>query len=550
MTAAPENLVRPLKRKLSNSAINRRKLKKAKFIHSKGQKMDPEFMSIGTEVSKVIPKVNRTLPLWLQHPEVVTKDIPGGSEPLESVPQLDSRLCATLREQGITKLFPVQRAIIPKVLSEQDTIDICSARDLCIAAATGSGKTLAYALPLLQVLHAWRCRNILALVLVPDAHLADQVATVFKTYSKKLLVKVGSAYSYTGFQKEQAELTRAMSDIELGFEPTDRTHVPLVHAVVGTPARVRYHMKMTPGFDLSYLRFLVLDEVSSLLASDEGPWISTLIHHIKTEQSSEKWESWGVPQPLRFQKILVSATLTNDPEKLCSLDLYVPVLYKSTGSSSVRMSRPPSLKEKYVTINIPVQPLALHHLIIRHRWNRVLVFHSTRKEVRRLVLLLKHLSNGAYTVEEFNSKVAAKPKKIEDSFNKGEIDVLVATDSLAQGADLRQVDVVVNYTCPASMETYVHRCGRTARAGKAGLAVTLLPVDKNRKAFVKMAKKSGSVKISCLVLNPEELDQYSDLYQEAKERLKIVLDEEKLEASNDVKSIRKKSKKKGLKNIS
>jgi len=491
---------------------------------------EEDFMRIGEVKPKVLPKVSRSLPHWIENPEIVSNDIVAGSCELDDVKFLDKRLIAALKDDGKNKLFPVQQMMIPKILFEDKVKVLYHPLDFCIAASTGSGKTLAYALPVLQVLAQQRmCGYIGALVVVPDAHLASQVYKVFSTYCSKLEVTVGSATSSKSFLREQKELTRPLDALQRQYEPlSHRTHESRAHIVVGTPARIRYHMKLSKGFDLSQLRFLVLDEVNALLNSDQSQWISSLISHVKTAQMPSTYEEQNLPVPWPFQKLLVSATLTSDPEKLCSLDLYAPRLFKCVGLPS-KMDRPPSLKERYCAVDISTQPVALHHLITKHGWKRVVVFHTTKQEVHRLVQILSELSAGSYTVAEFSSKHSMNPKKVEAKFNDGEIDVLVATDNLAQGTDLVDVAVVVNYSKPSSMSTYVHRIGRTARAGSKGMAVTLLPSDKNRDDFTKMAKRSGSVSIKALVLEKGELEQYEEQFKQAKEKMAEIINEERYE---------------------
>jgi len=499
--------------------------KRVKFEEDNEEEDDGDsFAAIGQAKAKKLRALPRALPLWLRAPVGVSGDVRGASRPLPPPPLLAPPLAAVLRGQGVTSLFPVQLALIPHVLREARAVRLRAPRSLCLAAATGSGKTLAYGCPLLQVVAANGVRGVAgALLLLPSEALAAQILRVLRPLAAAVGVVVCSAVGAASFGHEQRDLATAAKGPAF--------------VVVGTPARVRAHLKLSEGFDLTYLRFLVFDEVDQLLNSDECQWVSSLVKSIKLLKKTAA-ESDPFNAPLPMQKILVSATLTSDPEKLYALDLYRPLLLttkvaareeasqdaekaskekgkKQQKQSSSAVARPSSLKEKYVVVSADTQPVALHHLILRHGWKSVLVFVSTRDDAHRLSLVLGHLAGEDYTVQEFSSKAAANPAKIVRDFDSGATRVLVSTDALSRGVDLREVAAVVSYGRPRDAATHVHRAGRTARAGRPGLCLTMLLPSQPHKAFIEMARRGGSAGVSRVALEAQELQQYAGRYEQA-----------------------------------
>ncbi|GLD74954.1 ATP-dependent RNA helicase DDX51, partial [Lates japonicus] len=185
-----------------------------------------------------------------------------------------------------------------------------------------------------------------------------------------------------------------------------------------------------------------------------------------------------------LQKLLFSATLTQNPEKLQQLGLHQPRLFSSIHSHSNttpaaptqkqdRFDFPQGLTEYYVPCTLSKKPLLILHFILRMKLSPILCFTNSRETAHRLFVLLQLF--GGIHAAEFSSRLSpGERKRTLKEFEQGKIQLLISTDAAARGIDINGVKCVVNYDAPQYIRTYIHRIGRTARGGKAGLAFTFL----------------------------------------------------------------------------
>jgi ATP-dependent RNA helicase RhlE len=344
---------------------------------------------------------------------------------------LSAELLRAVTEQGYLEPTPVQREAIPIVLE---------GRDLLAGAQTGTGKTAGFTLPLLQRLSAPQAagtkRAIRALVLTPTRELAAQVAESVKTYGKHLPLKCTVVFGGVGFNPQVETLRRG------------------VDILVATPGRLLDHV-MQKTVDLSKVEILVLDEADRML--DMG-----FIRDIR--------KILGL-LPKRRQNLLFSATFSDEIKELADGLLHTPAY--------VQVARRNATTELVTHVVHPVdrerKRELLSFLIGSKNWQQVLVFTRTKHGANRLAEQLERDGIKAAAIHG-NKSQGARTRALAD-FKQGEVRVLVATDIAARGLDIDQLPHVVNYELPNVPEDYVHRIGRTGRAGNVGEALSLVCVD-------------------------------------------------------------------------
>ncbi|MBX0333321.1 DEAD/DEAH box helicase [Pontibacter sp. HSC-14F20] len=338
---------------------------------------------------------------------------------------LISPMLQALEEEGYTQPTPIQEQAIPEVLQ---------GRDLLATAQTGTGKTAAFAIPILQLLHGQAIpasRTIRALVLTPTRELASQVGDSFAAYGrytdlKQLVVYGGVPY------KVQTEALQAGTDI-----------------LVATPGRLLDLLDQ--GFvDLQHVQLLVLDEADRMLDMGFLQDIRRVLQAI----------------PEKRQTLFFSATMAPDVLKLAKKILTAPVRVEvspvSTAAGTIR-------QELYYVKKANKTPLLLH-LLQELGIGRTLVFMRTKEGADKLA---KELTAAGIAAEAIHADRAQRDReRVLESFKNSETRVLVATDVAARGIDVEELSHVINYELPFEAETYVHRIGRTGRAGAAGIAIT------------------------------------------------------------------------------
>lgn len=501
------------------------------------------FTVLGVFENKPVQKVNRVLPQWLAQPDMIHSDIKNNLVPISDIPGLSAQLMKKLQNNGIQHFFPVQAEVIPAILeSTQQGLLIghggYKPRDICVSAPTGSGKTLAFVIPVIQALMERVVCEVRALAVLPTKELAQQVCRVFTSYAEGTPLKVVMLAGQRSFAAEQALLS----------EHRAGTRRSLADIVVATPGRLVDHINKNSGLCLGQLRFLIIDEADKMVDSMHQSWLSQVVKAAyrsgsgpeavsifrRTEPVYITAASLSPPQ-MPLQKLLFSATLTQNPEKLQQLGLHQPRLFSSVHSQSDttldaptqkqdRFDFPQGLTEYYVPCTLSKKPLLVLHFILRMKLSPILCFTNSRETAHRLLLLVQLF--GGVPAAEFSSRLSpGERKKTLKEFEQGKIQLLISTDAAARGIDINGVKCVVNYDAPQYIRTYIHRIGRTARAGKAGLAFTFL-LGVQEKNFLHMVTEAGSPGIQKQIVKPENLKSLEARYQHTLQELAVVIKEE------------------------
>eukprot|EP01061_Rhynchopus_euleeides_P008956 TRINITY_DN18087_c0_g1_i1.p1 TRINITY_DN18087_c0_g1~~TRINITY_DN18087_c0_g1_i1.p1 ORF type:complete len:526 (+),score=187.06 TRINITY_DN18087_c0_g1_i1:1106-2683(+) len=381
---------------------------------------------------------------------------------------LSSEVREGLVEGGFERLFPVQEQIYPHVVAAYN------ARvryDVCVCSPTGSGKTLSYVLPIVESLRTRRVPQLRCIVVAPRKELAKQVFATFKLFAKrsKLVVQLASG----------EDLLRV---------DTSRYSARQPDVVVATPARLMELFQSLPGMTLRDLRYLVLDESDLLLADSTQDWLRGVLS--KAEQDVQ---ASGSASPPPLHRLLFSATLTHNVAKLNQARLVNPKHFMlasdgSTLNNVLRYAIPDTLEERVAMCGEGEKVLALRRILSEEE-GTVLVFTKTTEAAHRLTRILQLMGAEA---DEFSGQLTpAQRAHVVQNLRLGVSTCGVCSDALARGIDVDRVSLVVNYEVPSFIQTYIHRVGRTARAGRAGSAVTLIESEEEREEFLLLRKKAA-----------------------------------------------------------
>ena len=345
---------------------------------------------------------------------------------------LTAELLRAIDEKGYPHATPIQQQAIPLVLK---------GRDILAGAQTGTGKTAGFALPLLQHLQTSKTnrRSVRALVLTPTRELAAQVGESVRDYGKYLPFRTAVIFGGVSINTQIAKLRKG----------TD--------VVVATPGRLLDHMRQQT-IDLSKIEILVLDEADRML--DMG-----FIKDIKKILKA---------LPTKRQNLLFSATFSKEIRRLAADLLNAPteiqVAARNTPADRIKQIVHPVDKRRKREM--------LSHRIGKENWNQVLVFTRTKHGANRLADQLTQDGINSSAIHG-NKSQGARTKALKD-FKTGKTRVLVATDIAARGLDIDRLPHVVNYELPHVPEDYLHRIGRTARAGQEGHAISLVCIDEHK----------------------------------------------------------------------
>ncbi|CAL9102767.1 unnamed protein product [Musa textilis] len=468
---------------------------------------------------------------WMRNPV----DIDQFEErPLGFLPSLDPRLKEALQKMGLQSLFPVQVAVWQETIGP-GTFE----RDICVNSPTGSGKTLAYALPIVQMLAHRKIRCLRALVVLPTRDLALQVKEVFSAIAPAVGLRVGLAVGQSSIADEISELIERP---KLGscspFDPED-VYMELQTAVdilVATPGRLMDHINMTKGFSLEHLCYLVVDETDRLLREAYQSWLPNVIQLTQSnDQTGHARSIHVIPGSLttirrcgvekgikgkvypRLVKMILSATLTQDPSKISQLDLHHPLLLTS---GDKRYKLPRRLESFKLVCRSKLKPLYLVALLQTLGAEKSIVFTSSVESTHRLSTLLKFFGELPFKISEYSRRQCqpVRSKKLK-AFREGKTQVLIATDAMTRGMDVEGIRNVINYDMPAFVKTYIHRAGRTARAGQSGRCFTLLRKDEVKR-FNKLLEKADNNSCIFHSLPTDSVESLRPLYSSALEKLK------------------------------
>jgi len=346
---------------------------------------------------------------------------------------LMAELVRAVAEEGYTAPTPIQTQSIPLVLA---------GRDLLAGAQTGTGKTAAFTLPLLQRLHGSTARGgakskaVRALVVTPTRELAAQVLESIQTYGKHLPLRAAAIFGGVSINPQIDTLRRG------------------VDILVATPGRLLDHVNQRT-VDLSQLEILVLDEADRMLDMGFIRDIRRIIALL----------------PAQRQNLLFSATFSNEIRALAEGLLHNPASVDVAPKNSTATT----VDQAVYQVDKGNKRALLSHLIGTGNWQQVLVFTRTKHGANRLAEQLERDGLTAAAIHG-NKSQGARTKALAN-FKQGTIRVLVATDIAARGLDIEALPHVVNYELPNVPEDYVHRIGRTGRAGCEGQAVSLVSAD-------------------------------------------------------------------------
>jgi ATP-dependent RNA helicase DeaD len=379
---------------------------------------------------------------------------------------LSPELLSGLAAIGFQDPSPIQRAAIPELML---------GRDLVGQAQTGTGKTAAFALPLLERLDSQQ-RTPQVLVLTPTRELAMQVAEAFNSYAAKLSqVRVLAVYGGADFRDQIQQLRRG------------------VQIVVGTPGRVMDHIRQGT-LDVSGLRALVLDEADEMLRMgfiDDVEWV--------LEQ---------LPSPR--QVVLFSATMPSEIRRLSQkyLDNPAEVTIRTKGADGRR------IRQRYILVQAPQKLEALERVLEAEGSEGVIIFARTKAVS---LTVAEALEEHGYDVAVLNGDV---PQTLRERtiqrLRDGQVNVLVATDVAARGLDVERISLVINYDVPFDGEAYVHRIGRTGRAGRSGDAILFL-TPRERRFLGGMERAVGQP------IEPMEVPSNAAIHQHRLDRLHLRL---------------------------
>lgn len=333
-------------------------------------------------------------------------------------------LCEACEELKWKNPSKIQKEAIPVALEGKDIIGL---------AETGSGKTGAFALPILQTLLE-NPQRYFALILTPTRELAFQISEQFEALGASIGVKC-------------AVIVGGMDMVAQALTLSKKPHI-----IIATPGRLVDHLENTKGFNLKALKYLVMDEADRILNMDFEVEVDKILRVIPRERRT----------------YLFSATMTKKVQKLQRASLQNPVKVEvSTKYQTVE-----KLQQYYIFIPVKYKDVYLVHILNEMSGNSFIVFVSTCAGALRAALLLRNLGLAAVPLHgqmTQNKRLAALNK-----FKSKARSILICTDVASRGLDIPHVDVVLNLDIPLHSKDYIHRVGRTARAGRAGKAITFV----------------------------------------------------------------------------
>jgi len=363
---------------------------------------------------------------------------------------LSEDIVKALTERGYKEPTPIQKELIPTMMT---------GRDILASAQTGTGKTAGFVLPILQMMsqNISEKKHILrALILVPTRELARQVAEHTEAYSRYLSIKSMAIY---GGSPMGAQARRIAGGVDI---------------LVGTPGRAVEHLAQK-NIDLKSIDYFVLDEADTILDMGFISEVSQIIQSLKA----------------RRQNVLISATLPGTlkilSQELLHRPLEIEIASMGTTAELVKQVLHPVEKEKKLEL--------LSFLIGSRNYSQVLVFVRRKAEADQVANEL--VLSGLKTAVIHGDKTSGARSRVLSDFREKKIRVLVATDIAARGLDIKELDIVINYDIPHVTQDFIHRIGRTGRAGRKGLAITLSSVDESAalKAVERMLGKALVVEV-------------------------------------------------------
>jgi ATP-dependent RNA helicase DDX47/RRP3 len=343
-------------------------------------------------------------------------------------------LCEACEKMGFVRPTPIQAGAIPAALAGRDVIGL---------AETGSGKTAAFAIPILQALME-KTQPYFALVLAPTRELAVQIKDQFEALGSVIGVRVAPIVGGMNMVDQQ---------IQLAKNP---------HIIVATPGRLIDHLQNTKGFSLRKTKYLVMDEADRML--DDADFMREVDKVLQ-----------AIPRETR-RTYLFSATISSKVEGLQRASLKDPVMIsmndQQTGAAKLKTVK--NLVQSFMFIPLKLKNEWLVALLSSpaHRNQTAIIFARTHQDVTKLTYMLRAL--GIQAIPLHGGLSQSQRLSSLNRFKQHMSNILVATDVAARGLDIPSVDLILNYDLPDTDATYVHRVGRTARAGKSGKAISFV----------------------------------------------------------------------------
>lgn len=394
-------------------------------------------------------------------------------------------LCEACERLKWKRPSKIQREALPPALEGKDIIGL---------AETGSGKTAAFALPILQALLA-KPQRLFALIITPTRELAFQISEQFEALGASIGIKCAVIVGGIDMMTQS---------LMLAARP---------HIIIATPGRLVDHLQNTKGFNLRPLQYLVLDEADRILNCDFEQEVDTILRAIPRERRT----------------YLYSATMTKKVQKLQRACLRDPV--KVEVSSKYQTVE--KLLQYYVFVPLKFKEVYLVFILNELAGNSSMIFCSTCANAQRIALMLRNLGMTAIPLHGQMSQ--AKRLGALNKFKGKTRSILVSTDVASRGLDIPHVDVVINFDIPTHSKDYIHRVGRTARAGRSGKAITFVS-QYDVELYQRIEQLIGK-KLPLYKTEEEEVMQLMDRVTEAQRYAKMELSESDIYA--------KKGKKRG-----
>ncbi len=340
---------------------------------------------------------------------------------------LDDKLLEAISYMGFDEATPVQEKVIPVILEN---------RDLIACAQTGTGKTGAFVLPILNKLVGKKDHSIDTLIIVPTRELAIQIEQQIQGFSYFIPAESIAVYGGGSGNDWDSEVTAFKKHADI---------------IIATPGRLLSHLKM------GYVRFknikhLILDEADRMLDMGFIEDIQTIISHL----------------PKKHQTLMFSATMPPSIRQLAQRIMHNPV------EISLSVSTPAEgIDQKvYLIHNEQKEDILKHILTEKKHYDSIIIFTSTKSKINEIVRSLKRNGFNAHGIS--SNLDQDKREEVLIDFKSKKINILVATDVLSRGIDVKEINLVINYDVPHNAEAYVHRIGRTARVNAKGEAITLV----------------------------------------------------------------------------
>ena len=366
---------------------------------------------------------------------------------------LKEQLLEAISYMGFETATPIQELVIPIILEN---------RDLIACAQTGTGKTAAFVLPVLDKLIGRKETHVDTLIIVPTRELAIQIDQQIQGFSYFIPAESMAIYGGGDGRDWQSEKDAFINGADI---------------IIATPGRLMSHLKMG-GVNFKNLKHLILDEADRMLDMGFIDDINTIISYL----------------PKKHQTLLFSATMPKSIRQLAQKILHDPV------EISLSMSKPAEGVDQKVYLVFEEQKVNLikHLLAERKHYDSILIFTSTKSKITDIV---RSLNRNGFPAHGISSNLEQdKREEVLRDFRSKKIRILVATDVMSRGIDVKEINMVINYDVPHDAEDYVHRVGRTARVNEKGEAITLV----TQREIYKLKKIENLIKSSIPKIPPPD----------------------------------------------